>query len=369
MTCTLQAGVEGIMPSAPMLYVQPTGNTARRRLLDGNKKSFVAVLLNEVAAVLDEESIVAIGHRIVHGGPRYSQPQAITESLERELDELAAFDPEHMPLALELITATKKRFAGAQQVACFDTAFFHNLPRVAQLLPLPRKYQEKGLRRYGFHGLSYQYLQGAFRDLAGDGAVNGRVIYAHLGSGASLAATRGGQPIDTTMSMTPASGIVMSSRAGDLDPCIGWYLEQQEGISAKRYNQMVNHESGLLGVSGVSADMATLLLHERESEQVAEAIELFCYRARQAIGALSASLGGLDSLVFSGGIGEQSAAIRMRICEGLDFLGIQLDHAANEQHGSLISVPGTKVGVHVIPTDEARLIATQVAAQVQKERV
>jgi len=217
-----------------------------------------------------------------------------------------------------------------------------------------------GLRRYGFHGLSYAYLLEAFRTAAGDTAANGRIIFAHLGSGASLMATQGGKAMDTTMAFTPASGVVMSSRSGDLDPGILGYLHTQTGMSIDQYNHMVNFESGLLGVSDLSADMRTLLEHEAANPQAAEAVDLFVYQIKKAIGGLATVLGGLDSLVFSGGIGQQSSVLRMRVAEGLDFLGIQLDPASNERHAELISVPGGRVGVHVIPTDEAQILSRQV---------
>ncbi len=318
---------------------------------------------------LEEEQLVSIAHRIVQGGPKYTLPVKITESIIKDLEEYMIFDREHLPLALKLIALCEQSFTQAIQIACFDTAFFNNLPRLAQLLPLPQQYQGvDGLRRYGFHGLSYSYLQQAFRTEAGEEAVNGRVIYAHLGSGSSLTATYQAQPIDTTMSFTPASGIVMSSRSGDLDPGLGWYLYQKDGVTPEQFNKMMSTESGLLGISGLSADMKTLLDNESSNQRAAEAVALFCYRVAQAIASLSSTIGGLDSLIFSGGIGEQSSIIRGRVCSKLEFLGISLDESRNQSHQRLISTEHSAVGVHVLPTDEAHVIASQALEIIIHER-
>lgn len=312
--------------------------------------------------VIPGQAIDAIGHRIVHGGPKHDKAELITNELMEELRSFTSFDPEHLPAEIELIYELGQQFPDTAHVACFDTAFFHDLPIQARLLPLPRKYEASGLRRYGFHGLSYSFLLSQFRNIAGEAAVNGRVIYAHLGSGASLAATHEAKPIDTTMSFTPASGIIMSSRSGDIDPGLVLYMQKRHGLDAEQFNHMVNFESGLLGVSELSASMLTLLQNESSNQKAAEAVELFVYQVRKSIGSLSAALGGLDSLVFSGGIGEQSSVLRGRICEGLGFLGIEIDQANNDQHSTLISTPGSRVGVHVIPTDEASIIIQQVCA-------
>lgn len=335
-------------------------NIASRESADYN------AFIEHVKTKIEGCDVIAIGHRVVHGGPKYTQTVHISEQVKDDLQTLASFDPDHTPFALRLIDLCAKAFPGVKQFACFDTAFFHNMPRLSQILPIPFKYQEEGLRRYGFHGLSYSYLQQAFRDYAGEAAVNGRVIYAHLGSGASLAATDKGQPVDTTMSFTPASGLVMSSRAGDLDPGISWYLYRQYGISPEQFNQLVNTESGLLGVSGLSSDMKVLLDNESSNHQAAEAVDLFCYRVAGAIGSLTTAIGGLDSLIFSGGIGEQSAILRQRICNRLDFLSVSLDDSRNRDHQRLISADNSKVGVHVLPTDEAYSVTIQVIEKLTK---
>ena len=246
-------------------------------------------------------------------------------------------------------------------MACFDTAFHYDLPRVARLLPIPRRYEAQGVRRYGFHGLSYAFLMRELARLAGAEAARGRVILAHLGNGASLAAVREGKPVDTSMAFTPAAGVPMSTRSGDLDPGLVWYLARTEKMDAKEFNEMVNFQSGLLGVSETSADMRDLLQREGQDVRAAEAVELFCYQVRKWIGAFAAALGGLDTLVFAGGIGENASPIRARVCDGLGFLGIELEQRRNVKHAPLISPDSGRVKVRVIRTDEALMIASSVA--------
>jgi acetate kinase len=306
----------------------------------------------------------AVAHRIVHGGPKYSAPVRLTPEVITALKALSPFDPDHLPQELRLAEALAQRFPDLPQVACFDTAFHHDMPRVAQLLALPRRFQAQGLRRYGFHGLSYAYLMQQLEREAGKPASQGRVVLAHLGNGASLAAVRAGQSIDTSMGFTPAAGIPMSTRSGDLDPGIVWYLARTEGLDAQRFNQLVNAESGLLGLSETSPDMRDLLAHEATDERARDAVTLFCYQVRKWIGAFAAALGGLDTLVFAGGIGEHAAPVRARVCEGLDFLGVAVDASRNAAHARLISPDAGRVAVRVIPTDEERMMAQLVAAEV-----
>lgn len=277
-----------------------------------------------------------------------------------ELERLSPFDPMHLPGEILLIKVFQERFPGLPQVACFDTAFHHELPRVAQLLPIPRRYEAAGVRRYGFHGLSYSFLMGELARLDGASAARGSVILAHLGNGASLAAVREGKPVDTSMALTPAAGIPMGTRAGDLDPGLPAYLARTEGMDVERFNEMVNSQSGLLGVSETSSNMQTLLQIENEDVRAAEAIALFCYQVKKWIGAFAAALGGLQTLVFSGGIGENSPPIRQRICDGLTFLGIELEAQRNAENDSVISSVASRVTVRVIPTDEERVIAGMV---------
>jgi acetate kinase len=277
-----------------------------------------------------------------------------------ELRRLSPFDPEHLPEEILLTEAFHRRFPELPQVACFDTAFHHDLPRVAQLLPIPRRYEAQGVRRYGFHGLSYAFLMGELARLAGTKAAQGRVILAHLGNGASLAAVYRGKSMDTSMSFTPTAGVPMSTRSGDLDPGLVWYLARTEHLDAKGFNEMVNFKSGLLGVSETSSDMRDLLEHETQDVRAAEAVALFCYQVKKWIGAFAAALGGLDTLVFAGGIGENAPVVRARICDGMGFLGIQLEERRNAANEGVISSETSRVPVRVIPTDEEWMIANTV---------
>jgi acetate kinase len=304
-------------------------------------------------------ALTAVGHRVVTGGPKYSQPKQISEEMIEDLHRLSPFDPEHLPEEVLLIEAIHRRFPDLPQVACFDTAFHHDLPRVAQLLPIPRRYEAQGVRRYGFHGLSYAYLMGELARVAGSEAAQGRVILAHLGNGASLAAVRDGKSVDTSMSFTPTAGVPMSTRSGDLDPGLVWYLARTGNMSTQQFNEMVNFKSGLLGISETSSDMRDLLKCETQDVRAAEAVALFCYQVKKWIGGFAAALGGLDTLVFAGGIGENAPTIRARICQGLRFLGIELEEKRNAANEGVISA-ASQVVVRVIRTDEEWMIANMV---------
>ena len=307
-----------------------------------------------------QQPLTAVGHRLVHGGARYYEPTRITAALMTDLRQLTPLDLAHLPAEILLTEAFTKRFADLQQVACFDTAFHHDLPRVARLLPIPRRYEAKGVRRYGFHGLSYAYLMGELARRSGLAAARGRVILAHLGHGASLAAVRDGQPIDTSMGFTPAAGLPMGTRSGDLDPGLAWYLARTEGLDAEGFNRLANFESGLLGISETSSDMRDLQQHQGQDPRAAEAIAIFCYQVKKWIGAFAAALEGLDTLVFAGGIGENGPSIRALVCAGLGFLGIELDEAANAANLPLISGARSSVAVWVLHTDEEHEIAKSV---------
>jgi acetate kinase len=285
----------------------------------------VGALMDWVGERSRSDGLFAVGHRVVHGGPKYSSPERITAAMVEELHRLSPFDPEHLPEEILLTEAFHRRFPDLPQVACFDTAFHHELPRVAQLLPIPRRYEALGVRRYGFHGLSYAFLMGELARLSGAEAAQGKVILAHLGNGASLAAVNQGKPVDTSMGFTPTAGVPMSTRSGDLDPGLVWYLARTESMSAKQFNEMANFKSGLLGISETSSDMRELLDREKDDVRAAEAVALFCYQIKKAIGSFAAALGGLDTLVFAGGIGENAPPVRARICNGLEFLGIELE--------------------------------------------
>jgi acetate kinase len=322
----------------------------------------VGALMDWIEERFGRDALTAVGHRVVHGGPKYSKPRRITAEMVEELRRLSPFDPEHLPEEILLTEAFHRRFPDLPQVACFDTAFHHDLPRVARLLPIPRRYEAQGVRRYGFHGLSYAFLMEELARLAGTEASQGRVILAHLGNGASLAAVRDGKPIDTSMGFTPTAGVPMSTRSGDLDPGLLWYLARTEKMNAKQFNEMVNFQSGLLGVSETSSDMHDLLDRETQDVRAAEAIELFCYQVKKWIGAFAAALGGLDTLVFAGGIGENAPTVRARICDGLGFLGIELDENQNAANEGVISPAAGRVAVRVIHTDEERMIAKTVCS-------
>jgi len=325
-----------------------------------NHTAAVGVLMDWIEERFQRGELTAVGHRVVHGGPKYSEPQRITTEMVEELHQLRPFDPEHLPEEILLTEAFHRRFPGLVQVACFDTAFHHNLPRVAQLLPIPRRFEAQGVRRYGFHGLSYAFLLEELRRVAGSQAARGRVILAHLGNGASLAAVYKGKSIDTSMGLTPTGGVPMSTRSGDLDPGLVWYLERTEKVTAKKFNEMVNFQSGLLGISETSSDMQDLLEREAKDMRAAEAVSLFCYQVKKWIGAFAAALGGLDTLVFAGGIGENAPQVRARICDGLGFLGIEFEEKRNVANAAVISVETSRVTVRVMHTDEEWMIAKTV---------
>jgi acetate kinase len=329
-----------------------------RRLTADSHRPAVGALLDWLEEQPVFASITAVGHRVVHG-MKHSEPERITPKLLTELRRITPYDPDHLPREILLIQAFRTRHPRLRQVACFDTAFHRTMPRVARLLPIPRRYAAKGVERYGFHGLSYEYLMEELGRLD-PAAAKGRVILAHLGNGASVAAVCGGRSIDTSMGFTPAAGLVMSTRTGDLDPGLVYYLARTERMSAARFQRMVNHESGLLGVSGTSSDLRDLLAREARDARAADAVALFCYQAKKWIGAFAAALGGLDTLVFAGGIGEHAPLIRERICDGLGVLGITLHRERNAKNAPVISRDAGRVTVRVIRTDEELMIARSV---------
>jgi len=327
-----------------------------------NYTAAVEVLMDWIDERIRRGELTAVGHRVVHGGPKYNEPQRITTEMVEELQQLQPFDPEHLPEEILLTEAFHRRFPDLPQVACFDTAFHHDMPRVAQQLPIPRRFEALGVRRYGFHGLSYAFLIEELERLAGPQAARGRVILAHLGNGASLAAVYKGKSMDTSMGFTPTGGVPMSTRSGDLDPGLVWYLARTEDITPRKFNEMVNFESGLLGISETSSDMQDLLERETEDVRAAEAVALFCYQVKKWIGAFTAALGGLDTLVFAGGIGENAPVIRARVCDGLGFLGIELEEKQNVANAAVISAEASRVAVRVMHTDEEWMIAKTVCS-------
>ena len=300
-----------------------------------------------------------MGHRVVYG-PGHKQAAYIDDALMKELRRNSVYDPDHLPGEIELIEIFRSHYPHLSQIACFDTSFHAGLPRVAHLLPIPRRYDREGVRRYGFHGLSCAYIREELMRIAGVETANGRVLLAHLGNGASITAMNNGRSMDTSMGFTPAGGIPMGTRPGDLDPGLIRYMISKDRLTVGQLNDLVNHQCGLLGVSEISPDMHDLLEKENTDIRAAEAIALFCYQAKKWIGAFSAVLGGVDTLVFTGGIGENAAVIRWRICQGLEYLGIELDEKSNAENASVISTVKSPVAVYVLPTDEESMIARTV---------
>ena len=356
----LSGKIDRIGLSGTNLIVNDPAGTSPgpRRLATGDHRAAVGFLLEWLEAQPIFASVSAAGHRVVHG-MKHSEPERVTPKLLAELHRITPYAPDHLPREIGLIEAFRRRHPKLRQVACFDTAFHRTMPRVAKLLPIPRRYAAKGVERYGFHGLSYSYLIEELGRLDPAGAT-GRVILAHLGNGASLAAVRHGKSIDTSMGFTPTAGLVMSTRTGDLDPGLVYYLARTERMSAARFQQLVNHESGLLGVSAISSDMRDLLAQEAGDVRAAEAVALFCYQAKKWIGSFAAVLGGLDTLVFAGGIGENAPLVRARICAGLNFLGIELNESRNAATAAVISTDASRATVRVIHTDEEQMIARSV---------
>ncbi|EAQ78923.1 acetate/propionate family kinase [Blastopirellula marina] len=324
-----------------------------------NHAAAVRVLLDWIEQRIGGESLAAVGHRVVHGMQHVTAEQ-VTPELLVELRRISPCDPQHLPGEIEMIQAFGDRYPTLPQVVCFDTAFHQSMPRVAKLLPIPRRYDAIGVQRYGFHGLSYSYLIQELKRLGDPVATTGRGILAHLGNGASLCAIRDGKSVDTSMGFTPTAGLPMGVRSGDLDPGLVGYLARAENMSAEQFNEMVNSQSGLLGVSESSSDVRDLLEIESTDVRAAEAVALFCYQAKKSIGAYAAVLGGLDTLVFAGGIGENATSIRTRICEGLEFLGLEIDDRRNLASADVISSAASRVTIRVIRTNEEWIIASTV---------
>jgi acetate kinase len=362
----LQRGLYGAidrigLSGTNLTFKDPARNREESLKLDASDhRSAATFLLDWLEKQNALESVRAIGHRVVHG-MQHTAPELVTQELLDDLHRIVPCDPDHLPSEIELIETFRQHHPKLPQVACFDTAFHRSMPRVAKLLPVPRCYDAKGVQRYGFHGLSYAYLIEELARLGDPAATSGRVVLAHLGNGASMAAVRDGKSIDTSMSFTPTSGLVMSTRSGDLDPSLGPYLARTEQMTTEQFYQMVNHKSGLLGVSETSSDMRDLLAHEATDIRASEAVALFCYQAKKWIGAFAAALGGIDTLVFAGGIGENGPLVRARICEGLSFLGIEIEEKRNAAGDAVISTDASRAMVRVIRTDEDLTIARSVS--------
>ena len=321
-----------------------------------------AYALEQLAAWLDpqlpEDGLIGVGHRVVHGGPRYSAPVLLNDSVLRDLERYISLAPLHQPANLAGIAATMDFLPGVPNVACFDTAFHRSHPLVADRFAIPRELYDEGIRRYGFHGLSYEYITQTLPQIA-PSIANGRIVVAHLGNGASMCAIREGRSYDSSMGFTALDGLPMGTRCGQIDPGVLLYLMQETGMGTRQIEELLYKRSGLLGLSGISNDMRQL---ERSADPwAAEALDYFVYRIVRETGAMAAVLGGIDGLIFTAGIGENSAMIRARVCAGLEWLGVRCDSRANEQHGPQISTPESRVEVWVIPTDEARMIAMHTA--------
>ncbi|HWR54054.1 MAG TPA: acetate/propionate family kinase [Bryobacteraceae bacterium] len=354
----LSGQLEHIGPSGAVLNAtEPaTAQSHHVPVSASDHRQAAGVLIDWIAQWNGHDRFAAIGHRVVHGGLTLDEHQVVTPELMRELCRTQPLDLAHLPREIALIEAFRDRFPGITQIACFDTAFHSELPRIAKLLPIPRRYTDAGVRRLGFHGLSYMYLIGELRRVAGS-AADGRVIIAHLGSGASMAALLSGRPVDTSMAFTPTAGLMMGTRPGDLDPGLLVYMMRTEKLTPEQMDDFVSHRCGMTGVSDGISDMRELISRRAADTKAAEAVDLFCYQAKKWIGAYAAVLGGLDTLVFSGGIGERSPEARSGICGGLEFLGLHLDAALNSASAAVISTPASRVAVRVIPTDEELMVA------------
>ncbi|MEO6404069.1 MAG: acetate/propionate family kinase [Ferruginibacter sp.] len=334
------------------------------RLIIGNT-SAVHFLIDWLKEYIDIGSISGIGHRVVHG-MNHTEPEIVSKELIDELKSISSYDPDHLPQEIEMIELFRKLYPGTFQLACFDTSFHTSMPRIAKLLPLPRRYDTMGIQRYGFHGLSYAYLMEELTSVAGNETAKGKIILAHLGNGASLAAVKDGKSIDTSMGFTPTSGLVMGTRTGDLDPGVAWFMMQSEKFNAEQFSNLINHQSGLLGISETSSDMQDLLKLQLKDNRAAEAVELFCYQTKKWIGSFATVLGGLDTLIFSGGIGENAPEVRSKICNNLEFLGIELDEQKNMENDAIICTDASRVNVRVIKTNEELMIAKMVCDVLNK---
>ena len=354
-TIAINVGSSSLKCAAFSFDVAPVA--LERTSFPGDISSTLPALLawmNDRRARLD---IAGVGHRVVHGGPAHSDPTHVTNDVLADLHRLIPLAPNHLPPELAVIDAVRHHLASVPHVVCFDTAFHQSMPEVARRLPIPVAYDLQGIRRYGFHGLSYAYLLEELRRIAGADVANGRIVLAHLGNGSSLAAVRDGRSIDTTMGFTPTGGVVMSTRSGDIDPGVISYLARHEGLSPERIEDLLSHHAGLLAISEDTGDLRTLLDRERSDDRARLAVAMYTYSIRKAVGAFAAALEGLETLVFSGGIGEHAPEIRTNICDGLAFLGLHLDAQLNQANAPLVSSRESRVTVRVIPTDEELMIA------------
>ncbi|MCX7171150.1 MAG: acetate/propionate family kinase [Proteobacteria bacterium] len=344
-----------------LLADQPLGNPPQSG--EGQHRHALDVLLGWLGEHEDGITVRAVGHRVVHGAENYAQPILLDATIRADLARFIPLAPLHQPHNLDAIRAVAELLPDLPQVACFDTAFHRSQPAVAQLFALPRAITQQGVRRYGFHGLSYEYIAQVLPEHLDADRANGRIIVAHLGNGASMCAMRERKSVASTMGFTAVEGLMMGTRTGSLDPGVMLYLMDYQGMDAKALTRLLYKESGLLGVSGISQDMRVLLASDRAEAR--EAVELFCYRITREIGSLAAALGGLDALVFTGGIGEHAAPVRHAVCMAAQWLGIEFDPQANSENATSIAMPASKVSVLVLPTNEEWMIARHTAALIQ----
>lgn len=357
-----RGAVSGIGTSASRMAVAgDAGTSCARQFAIPDHVTAARVLEDWLREHLSARPPQAVVHRLVHGGPGYEPTCVLDRTLINALYGAASSQPEHLPQELHLIDTLRRRYPAARQLACFDSSFHATMPPVAAMLPIPRQYFARGVRRYGFHGLSCAWLMGELARVAGP-AATGRVVIAHLGGGASVTAVNGGRSCDTSMGLTPAGGIMSGKRPGDLDPGLAWHLARSDQMTLAGFQHMVNHESGLLGVSGTSADLALLLGKQAHDSRAAEAVAMFCYQVRKAIWAMAGAMDGMDTLIFSGGIGEHADSVRARVCAGLAGLGVVLDQDRNAAHAALISAPASTAAVRVMGSDEESMMAAQATA-------
>jgi acetate kinase len=365
---TLSGQVERIGSPDAQIVATQAGKSDREPIDAQTHQKAAESIADYIHAHLGADAITAIGHRVVHGGFHLLEHQLITPAVIEELRQNQSLDMDHLPIEIALIETFGQSYPKLPQVACFDTAFHRDLPQVSRILPIPRKLTDAGVRRFGFHGLSYTYLMDRLATVAGRETASGRVILAHLGAGASMAAVRDGKPVDTTMSFTPIAGLVMATRPGDLDPGLLVYLMRQQKMSADDLDKFLSSECGLLGISQTSGDMRDLLKARATDPRAAEAVDSFCYAAKKYLAAFTAALGGLDTLIFAGGIGEHAPEVRAAICDGLDFLGLNVDPSKNVQDQAIISTDQSRVTIRVIATDEQLVIARIVQSIVRISR-
>ena len=354
----LRGAISDIGGESRFTVAGPGGDNFERRFAVPEHVTAANVLL-EWLSNGSYGQVARIAHRVVYGGPGYSAPQAIDAAMLAALHRVATSEPGHLPQELQLIEALRRRFPAAAHIACFDSHFHASMPPVAAMLPIPRRYHALGVRRYGFHGIACASLMQQLRDCAGAQAASGKVVIAHLGGGASVTAIENGCSRDTSMGLTPAGGIMMGKRSGDLDPGLAWYLAHHEQLSAWGFNHMTNNQSGLLGISGTSADLRVLLAHAATDSHAAEAVDMFCYQVRKQIAAMAGAMDGIDTLIFSGGVGANAAQVRARIAGRLGHLGVALDTSANNDGAAVVSQPSSRVCVRVMQTDEETVIARQ----------